>query len=118
MRALGSTEINRPAGLRFTARMHRAPSQCARCASTKGNLFALRTTSPHHRRPMMMDEKPTAFNPLIEIGRKNLALLSVFPLVARDVFHANDPGDITRYLDQNIGQFKFHGEGIVEDQDP
>ena len=63
----------------------------------------------------MMNEIPPAFNALIKIGRENLTLLRSFPLVAGDVFHADDPSDVTRYLDQNIGQLEFHGEGIIED---
>lgn len=66
----------------------------------------------------MMDEIPTTFDALVEIRRKNLAFLRGFPLVARDVLHADDPCDIPGYLDQNIAQLKLHGESIVEDQDP
>ena len=63
---------------------------------------------PHHRRPVMVDEVPSAFNPLIEIRRKDLALLRRLPLVARDILDADDPCKVARHLDQDIRQLKLH----------
>ena len=59
---------------------------------------ALPTFSPHHRRPMMVDEIPSTLDAFIQIGREDLTFLRRLALQAGDILHANNPPHIPRHL--------------------
>lgn len=59
---------------------------------------ALPTFSPHHGRPMMVDEIPSTLDAFIQIGREDLTFLRRLALQAGDILHANNPPHIPRHL--------------------
>lgn len=89
------------------APIERAYSDCA-LWEHRGRSDRRSRPLPHHRRPVMMDQVPSTLHPLIEIRRENLTLLSGLALMTGDIFHADDPGEVSGHLHQDIRQLKFH----------
>jgi hypothetical protein len=67
---------------------------------------------------MMMDQQPFITNELVEVCGKHLGLLRFVGLLSDEVFHADDPGHITRHLNHHVGEFELHRKSVIEDQHP
>ena len=78
----------------------------------------LRLPSPHHRRAVVMDQQPLIADEFEKVRREDLGLLRFVGLLSGEILDADDPSHIACHLNQDLGEFELHGEGVIEDQHP
>ncbi len=65
-----------------------------------------------------MDHQPLIADALEQVRGEHAGFYRLVVLAAGEMFGADDPAQIACDLNLDVGEFEFHGKGVVEDQYP
>ena len=65
-----------------------------------------------------MNHQPLITDPFKKIGREHAGFNRLVVLPAGEVLGTDHPAQVACNLDLHVGQFEFHGEGVIEDEHP